>query len=107
MDALAVCERATKGPWISADEDYDDDGYAEPMLLTEDDKQIAVIRVGLKETADNQEFIALARTLLPELIKAMLERHKDTERLEWFFGPDDKQWRAAIDDARKRGQNAK
>ena len=38
--------------------------------------------------------------------EAILERHEDTERLEWFFGPDDKQWRADIDAARKREQDA-
>lgn len=80
--ALAVCKKATPGPWISVDEDWDGDGYQEPVLVTENDKQIAEVRVGLKGTVANQEFIALARTLLPRALEELREARKDTDLLD-------------------------
>jgi len=65
-EILAACSKATEEPWVRlAAPDYAEI-YASPLISTS-------FPLALVASADNADFIALARTVLPQLAQRVLE----------------------------------
>ena len=91
--ALKVCERATAGPWVHIESRYhaQSQSVQSAEVLKESDDLLARPLFtgwawkpgGHRDARPNADFIALARTLLPKCIAALLERETDGSRELW------------------------
>lgn len=76
--ALVVCDKATKGPWISYVEGRDHDiGSNFIMTGNEQERGYDIEFYSLRE--EDQDFIAMSRNMLPEMIREVLRLQKILE----------------------------
>ncbi len=85
-DVKRICGAATPGPWVNAPEGMvQRRGGEGPIILWDDDP---------KNKAADYGFIAMARTMLPKLVKVAVAAMKLVEAIDSRGPANDKQLRA-------------
>ncbi|MPS64244.1 MAG: hypothetical protein DI622_01530 [Chryseobacterium sp.] len=75
---LEICNKATSAPWVSYIEGRDfESGSSFIMTGTKENRDYDIEFVSVK--AEDQDFIAMARNVIPKLIEEILELRSKTE----------------------------